>query len=61
MIVAIALFLLLVSLPATIMLVALTIVGSALERTAEGTLVRSEPPAGEAPVQPRVSGQETAA
>jgi hypothetical protein len=44
MIVAIAIFLLLVSLPATIMLVALTVVGSALAATAEGTLVTPRSP-----------------
>lgn len=42
MIVVLALFILLVSLPATIVLVAMTVVGSALAATAEGTLVAPE-------------------
>jgi hypothetical protein len=41
-IVLLALFILLVSLPATIVLVALTVVGSALAATAEGTIVAPE-------------------
>lgn len=53
MIVLIVLFVLLVSLPATIVLVALTVAGSALAATAEGTIVAPEPriaptPAGDA-------------
>jgi hypothetical protein len=41
-IVLLALFILLVSLPATIVLVALTVVGSALAATADGTIVAPE-------------------
>jgi hypothetical protein len=41
-IVLLALFILLVSLPATIVLVALTVAGSALAATAEGTIVAPE-------------------
>lgn len=51
MIVLLALFILLVSLPATIVLVALTVAGSALAATAEGTIV-----APESSVAPAVAG-----